>query len=1051
MLNSVKLFILILIALPVFGQVAGGTITGEITDNSGAVMPHAAVTVKNTATDVGRAIATNESGVYSAPNLLPGNYEVTVSAPGFETLVRSGLTLAVGGELVVNIELRVGNTGERIEVVGEAPTVDLASSSLNASVSGTAVRELPLNGRSWTDLASLEPGVAPIETQIAYNLGAGRGNRGFGAQLSISGARPQQNNYRLDGLSLNDYANGGPGSVLGGNLGVDAVQEFSVLTSNYSAEYGKTSGGVVNATTRSGTNQFHGSVYEFLRNSALDARNFFDITQSPPPFKRNQFGASAGGPIVKNRTFIFGDYEGIRQSLGTTNLIVVPSAAARVGNLSTGTVAVDPVVQKYLGFYPLPNSGLIGLGDTGRYTFTGQQITKEDFFTIRADHKISDKDNLFGTYMYDNAPFTSPDSFNNVKVGSTTRRQAAVVEETHVFNPTLANSFRFGVNRSLADNNVGLSAINPLAGDLTLGSAPGRYASTITIPGLGRMLGGLGGSPTYFFRFTSFQAYDDAFLTVGHHSLKFGAVVERMRDNLQALSNPNGGFTFNSLGDFLTNKPRGFSSGFANTLTPRGIRQTLAGAYLQDDWRLRPNLTVNLGLRYEVTTVPTEVQGKLSTLINITDAQPHLGDPLFANPTLKNFEPRVGFAWDPFGDGKTSIRSGFGFYDVLPLPYTLEILSSLSAPFFKIGSITKLAPGTFPYGAFSQLGVHTLNQVYIDQHPHRNYVMQWNFNIQRELAKKLTAMASYVGSRGVHQPFRSDDINFVMPTLTPQGYLWPFPVGSGTLLNPNAGEIRAIFWEGNSSYHSLQSQLIRRLSHGFQVQGSYTWSKSIDINSATLVGDAFGNSIPSLHWFDTKLSRGLSDFNVGQTAVINTLWQIPNRSISSRAAWAVNGWELGAIFKANSGVPFTAILGGDPLGLNSTDPYAFPNRLGGPDCASLVNPGNPTNYVKTQCFSFPVPQTLNGNEGRNVLIGPGTSNLDISVFKNNRVPKISESFNAQLRIEIFNILNHANFAPPNIANLNLFDAKGKAIPGAGFLDSTTTPSRQVQFALKVSW
>jgi hypothetical protein len=302
---------------------------------------------------------------------------------------------------------------------------------------------------------------------------------------------------------------------------------------------------------------------------------------------------------------------------------------------------------------------------------------------------------------------------------------------------------------------------------------------------------------------------------------------------------------------------------------------------------------------------------------------------------------------------------------VLPLTYQLEILSSLSAPFFKIGSITSPAAlaGKFPYGAFSLLSVKTLNQVYIEPHPHRNYVMQWNFSVQQQLAGNLTMLVSYVGSRGVHQPFRSDDINIVLPEKTPQGYLWPSPAGSGTLLNPNAGTIRAIMWEGITSYHSLQTQVTKRMSRGFQVPGSYNWGKSIDNSSATLVGDAFGNSIPSLHWFDTKLSRGLSDFNVAHTAVVNAIWQIPASRISGPAAWAINGWELGGIYKINTGVPFTAILGGDPLGLNSSDPYAFPNRLNTPACASLVNPGNPNNYVKAQCFSFPNPQTLRGNEG----------------------------------------------------------------------------------------
>src|SRR2546422_6641780 len=327
-------------------QVTGGTISGTVVDSSGRVIPNARITVTNTATGISRALTTNTDGFYTAPNLLPGSYDLTFTAPGFKTDVKKGITLTVGAVAVLDLTMQIGTAIETIEVKTDAPDVQLATSDISAVVNATTVREMPLNGRSWTDLATLQPGVNRIQTQPDFAAGTDRGNRGFGQQLTISGARPQQNNYRLDGVSLNDYANGAPGSVLGGNLGVDAIQEFSVLTSNYSAEYGKTSGGVVNAITRSGTNQLHGSVYEFLRNSALDARNFFD-PQTIPPFKRNQFGASAGGPIKKDRTFIFGDYEGIRQSKGVATSAHVPSDAARAGQLSTGTVVVDPAVAKY--------------------------------------------------------------------------------------------------------------------------------------------------------------------------------------------------------------------------------------------------------------------------------------------------------------------------------------------------------------------------------------------------------------------------------------------------------------------------------------------------------------------------------------------------------------------------------------------------------------------------------------------------------------------------------------------------------------------------------
>src|SRR6202140_3198380 len=352
--TAVFLMLAIFFSAPTLAQVAGGTLSGTVSDSNGAGIPQAKLVIKNVATGIERTVTTNVDGFYTTVNLLPGSYQIAISATGFNSETRHGLTISVGSQLTIDITLRVGTISNRVEVTAAVPDVQLTSSEIGAVVNATTVRELPLNGRSWTDLAALQPGVETIQTQPSFATGSDRGNRGFGQQLTISGARPQQNNYRLDGISLNDYANGAPGSVLGGNLGVDAIQEFSVLTSNYSAEYGKTSGGVVNAITRSGTNGFHGSVYEFLRNSALDARNFFEDPLAPKAsFKRNQFGGAIGRPIFKNKTFFFADYEGIRQAKGIANVDFVPSADARSGNLQSGPVTVDPAVQKYLALSPV--------------------------------------------------------------------------------------------------------------------------------------------------------------------------------------------------------------------------------------------------------------------------------------------------------------------------------------------------------------------------------------------------------------------------------------------------------------------------------------------------------------------------------------------------------------------------------------------------------------------------------------------------------------------------------------------------------------------------
>jgi outer membrane receptor protein involved in Fe transport len=1109
---TVAVILGVLLSVPASGQVAGATLSGTIKDSSGAVVPEAKVAIKNVATGVTTELATNADGFYTAANLLPGDYEVTVSAKGFNTERRTGISLTVGSQQVFDLALHVGSALKEVVVVtAEAPAVQLSSSDISAVVNATTVRELPLNGRSWTDLAQLQPGVNKIQTQPDFAAGTDRGNRGFGQQLTISGARPQQNNYRLDGVSLNDYANGAPGSVLGGSLGVDAIQEFSVLTSNYSAEYGKTSGGVVNAITRSGTNQFHGSGYEFIRNNHLDARNYFDDpTQSTPPFKRNQFGGAIGGPIFKNRTFFFADYEGIRQSKGITTVTFVPSQSARLGNLSTGKVTVDPAAASFFTFYHLPNGGPVAGsgGDLGIYTFAGQQIVNENFATGRVDHRFSEKDSLFGTYMYDKTPYSSPDGLNNVEFTTLTARQFASIEETHMFAPAFVNSIRIGGNHEAVNNNQSLTAINPDASRTNLGVGgagfAGRAAPQALIGGVSDFTGGIGGSPTYFYHWNSVQLYDDAFFTKGKHSVKFGGAVERMMLNVVADTDPNGIWRFANLQDFLTNNPSKFQGGIASTLSPRNLRQNIFGLYVQDDWRWRPNLTLNLGLRYETSSVPTETAGKLANLSNLGAAVPHLGSPFFSNPTLKNLEPRVGFAWDPHGNGRTAIRGGFGMFDVLPLPYQFILLTTQAAPFFSYTAINSpasvcappLNPCPHPFFSFGGQNVNfpsnSLRSTYVDSNARRNYVMQWNLNVQQEITPTLAAMIAYVGSRGVHQPFRADETNIVLPVAkTPYGYLWPQVDANGNLISgPNAGNppnqingkygsVRGMIYEGRSYYNALEAQLAKRMSHGFQVQGTFTWSKSIDTSSASVAGDSFGNSIASLPWFDLRLNRALSDFSIGRTFVMNGTWEVPTpKSLPAPAQWALGGWELGLIFTASDGVPFSATFGSgsDPLGSLSSDDWDFPNRLNGPGCNTATNPGNPNNYIKTNCFGVPTapnmafwkancdpappsagapvpyPQCFNlrGNGGRNDLIGPGLTELDFSVFKNNYIRRISERFNVQFRAELFNILNHANFAPPTSqTNTDIFDGTGALLPTAGVLTRTTTTAREIQFAVKV--
>jgi Carboxypeptidase regulatory-like domain len=1055
-----------------YAQVSGATLSGTVTDSSSAVIPKAQISIKNVATDVTRSTETSTAGFYTAPDLSPGKYAVSVTAPGFNTAVRTNITLTVGAQQVLDFTMQVGQVSQTVEVTEEAPSIDLASSTISGSVDQRSVVELPLNGRSWSDLATLQPGVQSIHA-MADVSSPDRIGRGLGTQLSISGGRPQQNNYEINGISMNDYTNGGPGSMLGGNLGVDAIQEFSVLTTNYSTEFGRTSGGVISAVTKSGTNTFHGSAYEFLRNSALDAANFFDNANGiqKPPFRRNQFGASGGGPIRKDKTFVFGDYEGLRQSLGLSQAnITVPSQSARDGSLcaapdcsTTTKVTVDPLVKPYLAFYPLPNGPLLcpvnnipcqpGTGDTGIYSFAGAQVSTENFFTVRLDHNFSANDNLFGTYMFDQSFLTQNDEFNNKIINARTRRQIVTVEENHIFRPGLLNSARLGFNRSFGASPLSATAVNPLAADTSLGFVPGDTAGTINVPGLATFSGGLSTEAPQRWAWNSWQLYDDIFLTHGVHSVKFGANIERIEDNSFSPSRPGGGFVYNSLSDFLTNQPaQNFKADLPGLLNPRHLRQIIFGTYFQDDIRLFPNLTVNLGLRYEMSTVPSETSGKLASLSSLTGSQIHTGNPLFANPTLRNFEPRVGFAWDPFHNGKTAVRGGFGMFDVLPLPIELRGAVFAVFPFFDSASTTSLPPGSFPTGAFSLLKPdQTSARVdYFEPNPPRNYVMQWNLSVQQALTPNTAVLIAYVGSRAIHNALQTDDSNIVLPTaLTAQGYAWP--VSGGQVLNPNVARISSTFFNSDAVYHALQIQVSKKMSHGFQVQGAYTWSRSIDTSSGSTDGDQFRNGISSLMFFDRKLRRGPSDFNVTHNLVFNYVWDIPTpKSFSGPLAWSLEGWELGGILTLSGGVPFTAILGGDPLGLGNTDAFDYPNRLGGPGCQSLVNPGNPNNYIRLQCFAFPNPANVLGNEGRNSLIGPGLTEFDTSLFKTIPIKRISEAFTVQFRTEVFNILNHANFNPPT-SNETLFDGSGVPVPGAGLIDSTSTTSRQIQFALKVVW
>src|SRR6266705_3589077 len=808
-------------------QASGSILSGTVVDVSQAAIPNVRVTLTNVSTGVARTVSTDPTGLYTLANLPPASYEMTAAAMGFTTQVRTDITLDLGAKLVLNVVMEAGDPNQVIRVSVSGSPTDSASSAAGGNVSSSTVLDSPLNGRDWTQLATLQAGVTGVQTGTAE--GGGNMERGFGAALSISGARPDQNNYRLDGVSINDYSNGAPGSVLGDNLGVDAVEQFSVLGSNYPAVFGRTTGGVINAVTRSGTNAVHGSVYEFLRNSAFDARNFFDARI--PPFKRNQFGGSLGGALRKDRAFVFADYEGLRQSLGITQVNTVPSAAARRGVLSTGSVLVDRAVSRFLQtFYPLPNGPLLGSGDTGIFSFAGQQATTENYLTTKLDHKFSERDSISGTFMRDNSNVVQPDAFDELLGNVVSRRELVTLHEQHIFNSKFLNAARFGFNRAVAVEGGVSRVMNPLLADAAFGFIPGQFVWEVqAVHEITNFTGGLHAqrpgtrSSSRNIFWNSFQWTDDVFLIKGVHALQFGVLVERMQDNLLLTSRTNGVFKFSSLSDFLTNRPRNFAGLLPIPIPTFGIRQTLFRTYVQNDIRLRRNLTTNAGLRYEMATVPAEAHGRLSNLLHLTDTEPHLGSPYFLNPTLRNFEPRVGFAWSPFADGKSAIRGGFGIFDVLPLPYTFTLITPFPLPFSNRIFGDVLPPDSFPTEAYLEsAGTSAAGSAsYVEHAPKRSYVMQWNLNASREILAGLILTIGYVGSRGVHQPFRVDNFDMVLPTLTSAGYLFP-PASSSQKLNQNFGRVTGMLWQANSFYNALQMVITKRVSHGLQVRGAYT-------------------------------------------------------------------------------------------------------------------------------------------------------------------------------------------------------------------------------------
>ncbi|MBO0721816.1 MAG: TonB-dependent receptor, partial [Blastocatellia bacterium] len=1057
-------------------------------DSSGALVVGAKIEVKNLGTAIMQSAITDSQGRYNLPDLPVGSYEIRVSATGFQTVVRTGITLTVGSQPVVDVALPTGAPSETVTVVGEAAQVETRTATVSSLITPTQMRDLPLNGRNFTALLTLGPGVQTVPQSPA----GGGGSATFYGQetnYSVAGSRPEGQSFLLDNTELQGFFNHGAGSsVTGNSLGVEAIQEFRVLTNTYSAEYGGT-GAVVNAVSRNGTNNLHGTAFEFLRNSVFDAKNYFDDPASDiPTFRRNQFGGTLGGPIKKDKFFFFGNYEGLRQAQGQTGRQFVPTAAVHQGilpcaalnntaNCTTSTPDVSlgvpnpnnsnpdkALVAKILQIYPLPNAspspgrpaGSELLDRQGRRTGVGlftsvaNEIINEDYVLGRMDYTISQKDSLFGRYILDDAfrripfPLSSLDNWPEV---DNSFNQFFTLEERRIFSPMVVNSIRFSFTRTHEQGRTdgSVPALQLLGG--------GRQDGAIFATGALGPITPIGASGTvpFFLVQNKFTVGDDLVLNRGPHSFKLGANVTRVQTNLSAPSYVGGNFTFGTLENFLNGTPilmLGVSAPSPTFSTARYFREIDFFPYFQDDWKLTPRLTLNLGLRYEFATnakgaggIPLNVILDPLTSTGFTTVD-HV---LASNPNVWNFDPRIGLAWDPFNDHKTSIRAGFGMFHEPVAPRTYAPAFYLAPP---SGSTILIAPElTNPYGiglppgsvfspaysAFAGLDYST------DTAP---YVMQYNLTIQREFPRSFIASVGYVGSSGVHQ-FSIRDQN--LPMTTPGG---TGPPGSstnpfsGVATNPNFGSLNDVAPSSHSTYHSLQLSLNRQFSQGFVLGTSFTWSKCIDDGSVSsgLEQGGFGVTYALNQAYD----RGLCTFDISNNFNANAIYSLPFRGNKF-----VEGWQLSGIMRTYGGTPINIQTG-----------YTFPTRsgLGGiagdrpnysgaPGCNPDHVIGDPNQWFDPACYVRQPFGTL-GDVPRHSIRGPGFFNVDFAMMKNT---KVSENLDIQFRTEIFNATNHPNFQTPESFTLfagSATDATPIPNPNVGRFLNTVNSSRQIQFGLK---
>ena len=1038
------------------------TVFGTITDSTGAVITETQVTVSSVNTGLKRVGLTDIKGQYHLAGLPPGTYTLRAEKEKFQTQVLEALVLRSGAVIPINLALRVGIVPQDVTVKADA-AIDTTTSTVSGAITERNLTGLPLNGRDLFKTAILEPGVVPTPSSAPSLLSGGKAG-----QVSVTGMRPSWTNVLIDGMDANDPVFGfSPAGASGLFLGLNGLTEVRVLTQTFDAEYGTNGGGVVEAVTKSGTNQFHGSLWELHRDASLDARNYFDLGSRPiPPFVRNQFGASIGGPLMHDRTFFFANYEGFREVRASTAIATVPNALAHEGLLPSATnpdacnhsaqhgcvaVMVDPRVEQFLALLPASNGADNGDGTADLIT-ANKGSTTENLGVLRIDHNFSNSHSLFGRYMIDDSssvvPYfgTPPGTYvPGFPALHQARNQYFTVQDRSNLGHEMLNELRFGINRTTAS-----TSIVDMHPGLSISLVPGRPFGMLNIAGMS-LLGNSPIIPLGDFS-TVYQVQDQLSSTIHRHTIKFGAQFRRIQSNGPLDFGVNGLYTFQDLSPFgfptLSNNPalEFFLEALplsyvgvhpSNSDSNRGYRQSVVSGFVQDFFRATSRLTVNVGLRYDFYSNPSEAHGRLSAIRNpATDSGPTVGK-VFAATPRDLLSPQAGFAWNILGDGKTLLRGGAGiFRDQFPIIF-FGVNRALP-PFFDINSYV------FPSFLNPQSALLT-QPLYVFQatyHPKFPYALQYNLNLEREIAPGTFLTAGYFGARGNHL-LREVEAN-------------PFESALGHRYNPNLpSPLLEDRTDAQSFYNSFQLSVSQRNAHNLSWQVSYTFSHSIDDASSNVSIDAVNEPPTTQDPFSRKGDRGRSGFDIRHNFVANVVYELP-----FGRGRQFGGWQISAIAHVHSNVPFTPVLGFDNANLQSLLTSERPDLVGDPYkgvCPNGSRAGTPSCWFNPGAFALPPPGDF-GSAGRNILHGPAFAQFDLALEKGF---KLGEGVKLTLGAEAYNLLNHPNFAVPSNTQSPLTlggngDAIFKDIAGGlsnnvGRIFSTVGTARQIQLDARFSF